>query len=105
MTVKQIDYDIYSLLAEKLKNSKGYVVYYMEIDAEAVAKTFHFEDKEHFERNFEYVSAFPYPGMRLKPRFITETFGICSYECDIDGEIYYIEDKGLYLVIDGVEQR
>ena len=105
MTVKAIDYDFFDVLLENLKQTEGYVLFYLDIDAEAMARSFHFKNKEHFEYNFEYKSAFPYPGQMIVPRDIVEQYGAWSYDCNIDGEQYYIQLNNMYLVIDGVFQN
>ena len=92
-----IETNIYTLIEEKIKNYKGYVLYEIK-DDDHMANIFHFETKEEFDNNFEMKKHSYYPDTYPTPKNIVKSYGD-SVECLIDGHEYYICLRNFYLKI------
>lgn len=92
-----IETDLYSLIKEKIKNYKGYILFEIK-DDDHMANIFHFETKEEFEKNFEMKKHGYYPDTYPYPKNVIKNYGD-SVECLIDGSEFYINTRNFYLEV------
>ena len=102
--LKYESFDFFDITVEKLKNYKGWTVFYISKE-DQYCQVFNFANKEDFDRNFSINKHPHYPGNMVAPNNVEETEQGNSDRCIIDGQEFYLETLELYLIIDGKLMR
>lgn len=102
--LKYESFDFFDITVEKLKNYKGWTVFYISKE-DQYCQVFSFAHKEDFDKNFSINKHPHYPGNMVVPNNVNETEQGASDRCVIDGQEFYLETLELYLIIDGKLMR